>query len=168
MTYAITGLVSAGTLVLVYARRRNHAEVAALLVVALPIVLSIPPNTPSWYRSLRANYRLDHAAAIEVAPPLIRSTRNLALARQALASIPQNGTYAVVPGRLHPRRSAAARRERARTTYLVSWLQYWLAPRIQVDPEDAGWLILLDGAGKPPPAGAREVRRIGDDVLVRR
>lgn len=161
------GLLSAGALVLVYARRPNHAEVATLLIVALPLVLSVPSNAPAWYRSLRANYRLDYETATAVAPPVVASGRNLELARQALVSIPPHGTYAVVPGH-SPRRGAAARRERARTTYLVSWLQYWLAPRIQVDPRDAEWLILLDAAGKPPPAGAREVRRIGDDVLVRR
>jgi hypothetical protein len=168
VTYVTAGLLSAGALVLVYARRHNRAEVATLLIVALPVLLSVPPNAPAWYRSLRASYRLDYATAIAVAPPVIRSGRNLALARQPLVSIPTHGTYAVVPVRRHPRRSAASRRDRARTTYLVSWLQYWLAPRIQVDPRDAEWLILLDAAGKPPPAGAREVRRIGDDVLVRR
>jgi hypothetical protein len=168
VTYVSAALLSVGTLALAYARRRNRAEAATLLVVALPVVLSVPPNAPHWYRSLRANYVLDYAAAVAVAPPLIQAERNLPLAQRALASIAPDGTYAVIPYRRYPRRSAAALRERAHTTYLVSWLQYWLAPRIQVDPPDAEWLILLDASGIPPPANASEVHRIGDDVLVRK
>lgn len=155
-------------LVLAYARRRHRAEAATILVVALPVVLSVAHHAQPAYESLRANYRLDSPAAVALAPPVIAAQRNLPLARKALASMASDATYAVVPNFGAPRGTAAVRRERARLRYLDSWLQYWLAPRIRVDPPDAQWLILLDTAGKPPPPGALEVCRIGNDVLVRR
>jgi len=155
-------------LALAYARRRHRAEAATILVVALPVVLSVAHNAQPAYQSLRANYRLDSSAAVALAPPVIATERNLPLARKALASMASDATYAVVPRFGAPRGTAAARRERARLRYLDSWLQYWLAPRIRVDPPDAEWLIMLDAAGKPPPRRALEIYEIGNDVLVRR
>jgi hypothetical protein len=160
--------MAVAALALAYARRRRYAEAATILIVALPIVLWVPPNAPHWYRSLRAEYRLGPTGALAVAPPVIPAESNLPLARQALASITPDGTYAVVPHLRRARGSTAALRERARLAYLDSWFQYWLAPRIKVDPADAQWLILLDAAAKPPPAGARKVYRIGNDLLVQR
>lgn len=168
MTYVLAAPMFVAALALAYARRRHRAEAATILIVALPIVASIPHTAPSWYESLRTNYRLDPAVAVAIAPPVMARERNLALARQALTSIAADETYGVVPHLRRPRRSASARLERARLTYLESWLQYWLAPRIQVDPSDAAWLILLDAADLPPPAGPTAVYRFGNDFLVRR
>jgi len=169
VTYAFYALMTAAAIALVYARRRRYAEAATILIVALPIVFWVPPNAPRWYRSLRVDYRLGPSRALALAPPVVTAERNLPLARQALSSIPVDGTYAVVP-HLHSARGSAAHRhtERARLMYLDSWLQYWLAPRIKVNPADAQWLILLDAAAKPPPAGARKVYTIGNDLLVQR
>ena len=168
MTYVSALLLTLAALGLAYARRRHRAEAATILIVALPLVVSVPHNTPHWYQSLRAYYRLDASSAVAVAPPVITAERNLSLARRALASIAPDETYAVVLAHRRPRRTAAARRERARLTYLDSWFQYWLAPRIRVDPSDAQWLILLDAAERPPPRSALETYRIGKDLLVRR
>ena len=163
MTYAVAAPLAVVALALAYAARRRPAEAATILIVAIPVVLLVPQYTPRWLSSLRAHYRMDAAGALAVAPPLITRERNLRLARHALSAIPPDGTYAVVSYRRYETRRAAARR-----TYYTSWLQYWLAPRVQVDPADAQWLILLHADGTPVPAGARAVYRFGDDLLVQR
>lgn len=168
MTYACAALLTVAALALAYARRRHRAEAATILVVALPIVLSVSANAPHWYESLRTNYQLSQSTALAIAPPVIATTRNLPLAERALSAISPDETYAVVPHYQSPPRTAAARRERARMTYLASWLQYWLAPRLQVDREEAHWLLLLDAAGGAPPPNALEVYEAGGDLLVRR
>jgi hypothetical protein len=159
-------LLTVGLVALVYARRRFRAEAATILIVALPLVLSLPYNAPNWYRSLRAHQRLSTSEALAIAPPVIAGNRNLPLAQQALSSIPQNGTYALIAPPHSGRKTGAARRERARRTYVASWLQYWLAPRLQVDSAEAEWWILLDAP--QPPEGVRAVFRFGDDLLVQR
>ena len=166
-TYVLAFL-TALVLALAWARRRHCAEAATILLVAFPVVLSVSHNAPHAYNAVRSNYRLDAETAVALAPPVVATQRNLPLARQALASIAPDATYAVVDQVRAPRRSAAARRERARLRYLDSWLQDWLAPRIRVDPSAAQWLILLGSADKPPPADAADVYRFGSDVLVRR
>ncbi len=166
-TYVLAFL-TALVLALAWARRRHRAEAATILLVALPVVLSVSHNASHALESVRANYRLDAESAVALAPPVVADHRNLPLAQQALASMAPDATYALVDRVRAPRRSAAARRERARLRYVDSWLQYWLAPRIRVDPAVAQWLILLDAAEKPSPADAAAVYRFGSDVLVRR
>jgi hypothetical protein len=168
VTYLSALLMTFAALALAYARRKHRAEAATILVVAFPVVLSVAFNVTHAYHALRANYRLNASTAVLLAPPVVATHRNLPLAQQALASITPDGTYAVVPHFRARHRTAAARRERARLRYVDSWLQYWLAPRIRVDPPNAQWLILLDAAKRPPPPGAIEVYVFGDDVLVRR
>ena len=148
--------------------RLNRAEVVAALIVALPIVFSVPYHAPQAFQSLRANYRLDAAAAVALAPPVITARRNLPLAQRSLALIAPGETYSVVQRLQAPPRTAARRRERAELRYFESWLQYWLAPRIRVDPAAAEWLILLSATEEPPPTGALEVYRFGSDLVVRR
>ncbi len=168
MTYALTALMAVIALSLACARRRHWAEAATILIVALPITLCVPQYGRSWYRSLRAHHRLTSSAALALAPHVIPAKQKLPLAQRALSSIAENGTYAVVPHLKAPPRTAVAQRERSSLKYLESWLQYWLAPRIQVDPAEAQWLIVLNATGEPLPRGARTVYRIGDDVLVER
>lgn len=169
MTYLATLLLVLVALALAYARRRDRAEAATILVVALPIAAALPVNVPRWYDEFRDNRRLDEHAALVLAPPVIDEARNLPLAQQALRSIAPDETYAIVRARRGPpRRSAAARKQRARLTYASSWLQYWLAPRVRVDPSEADWLVLVGAGGRPPPAGAVETFRFGDDLLVHR
>ena len=166
-TYVLAFL-TALVLAVAWARRRHRAEVATILLVAFPVVLSVSHNASHALESVRSNYRLDAETAVALAPPVVANHRNLPLAQQALASMAPDATYAVVDRVRAPRKSAAARRERAQLRYVDSWLQYWLAPRIRVAPPDAQWLILLDAAEKPPPADAAAVYRFGSDVLVRR
>jgi hypothetical protein len=99
---------------------------------------------------------------------VIAGNRNLLLAKTALVAIAPDETYALVRRRSAPKGSAAALREAGTTTYVESWLQYWLAPRLRVDPADAQWLIVLHAGPGAAPEGSREVHRIRDDLLVRR
>lgn len=169
MIYVATLVLVLVALVLAYARRHDRAEATTILVVALPIAAAVAVNAPDWYDEFRDNRRLDEHAALVLAPPAVEGARNLALAERALASIAPDETYAIVrPQPAPPRGSAAARAERARLTYASSWLQYWLAPRVRVDPSEAEWLVLVGGGRRPPPAGALEAFRFGDDLLVRR
>jgi len=168
VTYAFTALMAVVALVLTYVRRRHWAEAATILIVALPITFWVPPHAERWYRSLREDQRLSTSAVLVLAPPVIRAKRNLPLAQRALSAIAADETYAVVSHLATPKTSGERRRALASRKYLESWLQYWLAPRIQTDPAEARWLIVLDGAGRPVPPGARTVYRAGDDLLVRR
>ena len=165
MTYLSAVLLAGTTIGLVYMRRAQRAEAVAILIVALPVILAVSRNAQPWLDSVRASYQLDEASASEVAPPVITTQRNLPLARHALLSIPSDGTYAVIANYRFRRGTSAGERERAGLKYLNSWLQYWLAPRLRVDPVDAQWLILLNRVDQPR---REEVYRFGTDLLVRK
>ena len=165
MTYLSALLLAGATIGLVYVRRAQRAEAVTILIVALPVVLAVSRNAQPWLDSLRASYALDEPSALQVAPPVIAEHRNLPLARHALLSIPSDATYAVVPNFRFRQGTSAGQRERARLKFLNSWLQYWLAPRLRVDPVDAQWLILLNSADRPR---REEVYRFGTDLLVRK
>jgi hypothetical protein len=167
--YVTTLLLIVAALALAYARRQDRAEAATIFVIALPIAAAVAFNAPSWYDEFRENRRLNEHAALTRVPPVLENARNLPLAERALVSIAPDETFAIVPSQGgFPRGSAAARNERARQTYANSWLQYWLAPRVRVDPNDAKWLVLVGAGRGAPPAGGLEVLRFGDDLLVRR
>ena len=73
--------------------RLHRAEVVAALIVALPIVFSVAYHAPEAFQSFRANYDLDAAVAVAVAPPVITARRNLPLAQRSLALIAPGETY---------------------------------------------------------------------------
>ena len=163
MEIALTALLALAALTAAYAARSRPAEAVAILFVSLPIVLWVPGNAPRWTTGLRWEYGQGPAEARGLAPPIVEHNRNLELADEALARIAPDETFAVVPqGRWKGRHA------RGRRIYLTSWLQFWLAPRIQVGPGKADWLIVLDGAAEPLPSGVAEVHRFGDDLLVQR
>lgn len=164
MTIALTTILVAAALIAAYSRRALRVEVLTILIVSLPIVLWVPQNGSRWYTQVRWYYRLGPADARAVAPPVIVAARNLSLAQHALPLIALDATYAVVPRG----RWTEAHADLGQLRYLESWLQYWLAPRIQVDLGQADWLVILDGAGEPLPRGTLEAHRFGDDLLVRR
>jgi hypothetical protein len=164
MTIVLTIILGGAALAVVVSARRRPLEALTTLIVALPIVLFVPQNGTRWLDQLRRDHNRDADTRRAVAPIAILPVRNLPLEQQAIASIPSRGTFAIVP-RGH---WLANHPEGGVLTYLDSWLQFQLAPRIRVDPARADWLILLDGTSEPLPAGARAVYRFGNDVLERR
>lgn len=165
MTIALTGILVAVALLAAWAVRARRREALAVLIVALPLVLWVPGNAPRWYAQVRRDRNRDADTARAITPTVLLPYRNLALEQQALAVVGRSQTYAVVPrGRwVGPRSRLFA----GPLTYLESWLQFQLAPRLQVEPAAADWLILLDAAGSVP-ARAATFFRVGDDILVRR
>ena len=164
MTIVLTLVLAAAALGLAYAARSRRVEVATVLVVALPVVLLVPPNADRWVDQLRRDHNRNSHTSRAVAPVAILSVQNQALEDEARASIGSHETYAVVPRGRWER----SRADTSALTYLESWLQFQLAPRLQVEPDRADWLIVLDGASEPPPKGATTVYTLDPDLLVRR
>jgi hypothetical protein len=164
MAVALTLVLAAVALGLAYAVRARRVEAATVLIVALPIVLFVPPNTPRWISQLRRDHNRNSHTNRAVIPVAILSAQNQALEDQAKLSIGQRQTYAIIPRGRWARRRA----DTSTLRYLESWLQFQLAPRLQVDPDRADWLIVLDGANEPPPEGATTVYTLDPDLLVRR
>jgi hypothetical protein len=165
MTIVLAGILVAAALGAAWLVRARTREALTVLVVALPIVLWIPGNAPRWYAQVRRDHNRDADTARAVTPTVIAPFRNIALEQQALAAMGRRETYAVFP-----RGRWAAARVHSLTgplTYLESWLQFQLAPRLQVEPARADWLILLDGAAEPPAARTSPAYTVGDDVLAR-
>jgi len=164
MAIALTFLLAAAALGLAYAARTHRVEAATVLIVALPVVLFVPPNTQRWIDQLRRDHNRNSHTSRAVVPLAILSVQNQALEDQAALSIGRHQTYAIVlRGRWTERRA-----DTSALTYLESWLQFQLAPRLQVDPDRADWLIVLGGAKGPLPRGATTVYRLDPDLLVRR
>lgn len=163
MELLLTGILAAAAITAIVIRRAHRLEALTILIVALPIVLWVPPSAPRWYSQIRRDHNRDADTARAITPLVISPFRSIPLEQQALASVALGETYAVVP-----RGHWIGPRDRGPLTYLESWLQCWLAPRLQVDPEHADWLILLDNGNDPLPELVSTAFRIGDDVLVRR
>jgi hypothetical protein len=164
MAIALTVLLAAVALGLAYAARARRIEAATVLIVALPVVLFVPPNGQRWIDQLRRDHNRNSHTNRAVVPLTILPVLNQALQDQASASIGKHQTYGIVLDGKWARRRADASALR----YLESWLQFQLSPRLQVDPNRADWLIVLDGIDAPAPAGAATIYRLDPDLLVRR
>jgi hypothetical protein len=164
MTIALAGILVAAALAAAWSVRARPREALTVLIVALPLVLWIPGNAPRWYAQIRRDNSRNPDTARAVTPTVLLPYRNYALEQQALVVVGRNETYAVVPrGRWV---GPGSRPLAGPLTYLESWLQFQLAPRLQVEPVAADWLILLDAAAEQIPAGV--AFHVGDDALVRR
>jgi len=164
MAIALTLVLAAVALGLAYAARGRRVEAATVLIVALPVVLFVPPNTQRWIDQLRRDHNRNSHTNRAVVPVAILPIQNQALEDQARLSIGTRQTYAIVLRGRWARRRA----DTSALRYLESWLQFQLAPRLQVDPDRADWLIVLDGANEPPPKGATALYTLDPDLLVRR
>lgn len=164
MTIALAGILVAVALGAAWTVRGRTFEALTVLIVALPIVLWIPGNAPRWYAQVRRDHNRDADTSRAITPTVIQPYRNFDLEQAALANVRRRETYAVVPRG----RWVGSRERLGPLRYLESWLQYQLAPRLQVDPAGADWLIVLDGASEPLPAGVLASYPAGDDVLLRR
>jgi hypothetical protein len=138
------------------------AVVASLALVWLPIVLH------DDVAGAAANGRLSGAAAAFARGPGATAGTNLRLVRAALARMPEDASFSLVRGG----RWGSATHPDRRTLFVweagESWTQYVLAPRLEVAPSAASWLLIRDstpaavGVGHP-----RAVWRFGTDWLVR-
>ena len=163
MALLLTGILALAAITAIVARRAHSLEALTILIVALPIVLFVPPNTSRWIDQLGRDHNRDSDSGRAVTPLVILPIRNPTLEQQVQASVPRRATYAVVPdGRW------LARSRHGTLTYLESWFQFQFAPRLQVGLEKADWLIVLDGTSDPLLANAKDVYYLGDDRLVRR
>jgi hypothetical protein len=118
----------------------------ALAGVSLLVVIWLPGVLARDIHGIRANLRLSAAERAEVRGPSARAGSNLALVHIAQANIPAGEPYAVVLGGRWRGRHLAAAREAGR-----SWTQFALAPRFEVGPGAAAWLLILDST--PAAAG---------------
>jgi hypothetical protein len=140
----------------------------ALLLAVLAIGLACAPAALiSDIRGARSNLRLSSLEASTARGPSARAGTNLGLVLAAQRLIPDHEAFAIVrAGRwgsaARPNRSLAFAWQAGQ-----SWTQFALAPRLEVAPRDAVWLLVRDGS--PSAAGVRDpvaAWRFGRDWLV--
>ena len=146
---------------------RNRVQLATVVVVSLLALAWLPSTLLSDVRGLRANLKLSSSQAADARGPAVTAGTNLALVHAAKSRIPELVPFAIVrAGRWgtdeKPNRKVAFIWQSGQ-----SWTQFALAPRIQVDPSEAAWILIRDAspaeAGFPHPARAW---RFGRDWLV--
>jgi hypothetical protein len=145
--------------------RRAILRRPEVLVVVLLTAIWLPGAIASDIRGLRDDERLRHPA--DARGPAAAAGTNLALIHAAAARIPRSQDFAIVAGGRWRGRRLAGGRQLEREAG-ASWTQYALAPRFQVAPGRARWLLVLDST--PAAAGLRpsQAWRFGSDWLVRR
>jgi hypothetical protein len=140
---------------------------ALFFAVLLTALAWTPVALLSDIRGARSNLRLSARAAADARGPSATAGSDVALVHAAQQRIPRGQPFAIVrAGRwgsaARPNRSLAFAWQAGQ-----SWTQFALAPRLQVAPRDAAWL-LLRGAS-PAEADIRDVVgawRFGEDWLV--
>ena len=145
---------------------RNRNQLAFVAAISLIALVWLPGTLLSDARGLQANRRLSPAQAEDARGPSATAGSDLALVHAARRQIPRGLSFAIERGGRwgsdrRPNRAVAFVWQSGR-----SWTQFELAPRIQVAPADASWILMRDTA----PAGARVARtwRLGPDWLVER
>jgi hypothetical protein len=138
------------------------AVVATLALVWLPMALH------DDVAGAAANRRLSGDGASLARGPGAKAGTNLALVLAALAHMPRGASFSIVRGgrwgsTTHPNR---------RTLFVwetgESWTQYVLAPRVEVAPTAASWLLIRDTTpGAVGVSHPRAAWRFGPDWLVR-
>jgi hypothetical protein len=145
--------------------RRTLLRRPEVLVVAVLTAIWLPGTIASDLRGLRDDRRLQHPA--DARGPAAAAGTDLALIHAARARIPKADDFAIVAGgRWHGRRLAGGL-QLAREAG-ASWTQYALAPRFQVAPGRARWLLVLDTTPAAAGLQPRKVWRFGSDWLVQR
>src|SRR4051812_17774736 len=119
-------------------RRSSGAQRAAVVGLFLLVVLWLPGTLASDVRGLRSALRHSARTRAETTGPGARAGADLALLRLARATIPAGAPYAVVTTRRWRERHSATARESG-----GSWTQFALAPRVQVAPTAAHWLLVM-------------------------
>jgi hypothetical protein len=140
---------------------------ALLVGVVLTALAWLPATLLSDIRGARANLRLSATAAADARGPSATKGTNLGLVHAAQRRIPRREPFAIVRAGRWGSASSPTRSLAFVWQAGQSWTQFALAPRVQVAPRDAVWL-LVRGSG-PSAAGVRHVVhawRFGADWLV--
>jgi hypothetical protein len=145
----------------------SRIQAALLLLVLATALVTLPSTLRSDVDGMRADGRLSATAASEARGPDARAGTNIALIRAARARMPRGASFALVRGGrfgsdAHPAHALAFVWEAGQ-----SWTQFALAPRLEVAPGRAGWLLIRDAT--PASAGVRDplhAWRFGHDWLV--
>jgi hypothetical protein len=144
---------------------RNRNQLAFAAALSLIAIAWLPGTLLSDLRGLRDNRRLSSAEAEDARGPTAAAGGNLALVRAARRQIPPRLSFAIQRGG----RWGSARAPNRALAFAwqagQSWTQFELAPRIQVAPDDATWILMRDTA---PPQRFAHAWRIGPDWLVQR
>jgi hypothetical protein len=143
-------------------RRSSGAQRAAALGLLVLVVLWLPGTIAADVRGLRSSLELSARGRAETAGPGARAGSDSALLRLAGAKIPSGAAFAVVTTRAWRERRSGAVREAG-----AAWTRFVLAPRAQVAPRAAHWVLVLGAS--PRAAGVGDgVRtwRTGGDWLV--
>jgi hypothetical protein len=146
---------------------RSRTQAVVLLLVLVTALVTLPSTLRSDVNGMRADARLSATAASEARGPAASEGTNIALIRAARARMPRGASFALVRGGrfgsdAHPVHALAFVWEAGQ-----SWTQFDLAPRLEVAPRQAGWLLIRDAT--PAAEGVRNplhAWRFGHDWLV--
>jgi hypothetical protein len=138
------------------------AVVASLALAWLPIALH------DDVAGAATNGRLSGDRASFARGPGALAGTDLPLVLAALARMPRDASFSIVRGG----RWGSARHPNRRTLFVweagQSWTQYVLAPRVEVAPAAASWLLIRDTTPRAAGVGhPQAIWRFGPDWLVR-
>jgi hypothetical protein len=142
-------------------------QVVLVAIVLLVVAVRLPFTVRSDVRGVEADAKLSARAVAEARGPAAAAGTNIVLLRAAQAHIPRGADYAILRGGKwgtaeHPNRSEAFVWESGE-----SWTQYDLAPRIEVAPSQARWLLIRDARPDAVGVGApMHSWRFGNDWLI--
>lgn len=142
-------------------------QIAFLVLIAAVALVRLPYTLVSDVRGARGDSRMSARQAGEARGPAALAGTDIDLIRAARRLMPRNAAFAIERGGRwgrgpHPLHALAFVWESGE-----SWTQFDLAPRLEVEPARASWLLLRDET--PGAAGVRHVRhrwRFGQDWLV--
>jgi hypothetical protein len=138
-----------------------------LALLGLLAIVWLPRTWQDDINGARADIRLSPAARENARGPAATAGSDLALVLGARSRIPRNASFALVRGGrfgtdAHPNRTQAFVWESGQT-----WTQFALAPRVEVSPGLASWLLIRDAS--PTSVGHAHPGhqwRYGSDWLV--
>ncbi len=137
------------------------------MLVLVTALVTLPSTLRADIDGMRTDMRLSATAASEARGPAAAAGTDIALLRAARARMPRDASFALVRGGrfgsdAHPVHALAFVWEAGQ-----SWTQFDLAPRLEVAPRRAAWLLIRDAT--PAAAGVRHplhAWRFGHDWLV--
>jgi hypothetical protein len=149
--------------------RSNRHQTAFVAAISLIALAWLPSTLLSDVRGLRDNRRLSSSQAEDARGPNAAAGTNLALVHAARSRIPRGRAFAIQRGGRWGTDRAPNRAVAFVWQSGQSWTQFELAPRIEVAPRNADWILMRDTA----PSGAGHARlvhawRVGPDWLVQR